>query len=496
MNIKHPLFSLSLLGLLSALPWLGPQAAKGGEPAESEREILYWVAPMDPSYRRDKPGKSPMGMDLVPVYADEAGPRVKISPAVVQSLGVRTATAERGTLWRRIDTVGYVQPDEDRMTHVSLRTDGWVERLSVKYEGERVRKGQLLFELYSPALVNAQEEYLQALVGGSRKLIRASRDRLEVLGVSADQIETLTKSRRVRQRIKVYAPQDGIVQQLNVREGMFVRPANMLMSLVDLASIWVVAEVFESQAEWVAPGAPATMRLSYLPGRQWEGEVDFVYPTLDPKTRTLRVRLRFDNPDETLKPNMYASVTVLGDPKPDALVIPAEALIRTGAEQRVIVAAGEGTFGARPVRAGVQVNGTVEILEGLEAGERVVTSGQFLLDSEASLNASLQRMEASQEAGDRAGAKVERAVSGHTEAPVAGAGIVRAVMAGHGMLTLEHEPIEALGWPAMTMDFRTADGVALDSLKEGDAVYFELRKQAEGYVITAIAPRSGKGAAR
>lgn len=464
-----------ILTLLFLVPAAPAQEQKSGE----EREILYWVAPMDPNFRRDQPGKSPMGMDLVPVYADEVGSEVKVSPAVMQNLGVRTAKAERDTLWRRIDTVGYVEPDETQLTHISLRTEGWIERLAVKSEGERVRKGQLLFELYSPTLVTAQEEYLQARASGSKALVRASRDRLEVLGMTDAQIESLARTQKPRQRVQVFAPQDGIVQSLDVREGMFVKPANMLMSLVDLSSVWVIAEVFESQSQWVSPGRPAEMRLSYLPGKVWEGEVDFVYPQLDPKTRTLRARLRFDNPSESLKPNMYASVTIYGGPKRDVLVIPAQALIRTGGESRVIVATGEGTFTARPVEVGTQVHDRVEITNGLEAGDRVVTSGQFLIDSEASLSASLQRMSGNEQedatsAGD----------SG--QAPVTGTGTVRNVMAGHGMVTLEHEPIEALDWPSMTMDFTVAEGVALSGLQAGDAVRFELRKDGERYLITSI----------
>lgn len=466
------------LGLILPLSVAWPAQSK----QQSEREILYWVAPMDPSYRRDQPGKSPMGMDLVPVYADEVGSQVKVSPAVMQNLGIRTATAQRGTLWRRIDTVGYVEPDQDRLAHVSLRTEGWVERLAVKSEGERVKKGQLLFELYSPTLVATQEEYLQALASGSKTLIRASRDRLEVLGVSQSQIDALERNRRPRQRVQIFAPQDGIVQQLNVREGMFVKPANTLMSLVDLSSIWVIAEVFESQSQWVAPGRPAQMSLTYLPGKTWEGEVDFVYPELDPKTRTLRVRLRFDNPSETLKPNMYASVTIHGAPKQNALTIPAEALIRTGRETRVILAEGEGAFSARAVKVGIQVHDTVEIVSGLEAGERVVTSGQFLIDSEASLNASLQRMALSAEPAQPKTSVPSQAGA----APIAATGVVRGIMREHGMLTLEHEPIEALGWSAMTMDFSVREGVSLDRVREGDRVRFQLEKNGKRYLITAI----------
>jgi len=363
--------------------------------ADEDREILYWVAPMDPNYRRDKPGKSPMGMDLVPVYADAAGESdtVSIDPAVVQNLGVRTAVVERGRLWRRIDTVGYVAFDERRISHIHLRTDGWIEKLYVKSNGERVKRGDLLFELYSPDLVNAQEEYVQALRGNNDYLRQASRERLEALGVSDGQIKQVAKNRRAFQHVKIYAPQDGIVDSLNVREGMYVKPATEVMALADLSSVWLLVDIFERQSDWVAPGQPAEVRLGYLPGRVWEGEVEFVYPTIDPQTRTLQARLRFDNPDEALKPNMYATVNIYAGPKGDVLSIPREALIKTGDDQRVILALGDGKFRPRRVTAGMESGDFVEITGGLKEGDRVVTSAQFLIDSEASLKASFARMD-------------------------------------------------------------------------------------------------------
>jgi len=336
-----------------------------------------------------------MGMDLVPVYAGAEGEPdsiVSIAPGIVQNLGVRTATAERSRLWRGISTVGYVDYDESKTSHIHLRTEGWIERLDVESEGERVRKGQRLFELYSPALVNAQEEFIQALKIGNTGLEQASRDRLSALGIPEDQIRQLKKDQRARQTIAIYAPQDGVVSTLPVREGMFVKPADRVMSLAELSSVWLLAEVFERQADWVKVGQPAEVRLPYLPGRTWEGQVEYIYPSLDPRTRTLKVRLRFDNPDEALKPNMYAHVKIFGGPKEDTIVIPLEALIRTGREDRVILALGAGRFESRTVTAGIESGDWVEILTGIEAGEAVVVSGQFLIDSEASLKASMRRM--------------------------------------------------------------------------------------------------------
>ena len=390
------------MNMLNTKPWiiscllamlLTPVPASSAE--DEEREIRYWVAPMDANYRRDKAGKSPMGMELVPVYADEAGTdgsSIRIAPEVVQNLGVRTAVAERSRLWRAIDTVGYVDFDESKVSHIHLRTEGWIENLTVESEGERVTKGQRLFNLYSPDLVNAQEEFVQALNAGNKGLIRASRSRLDALGIPASQIRKLEKDRKSSQTIPVYAPQDGVVSTLQVREGMFIKPSTRIMSLADLSSVWLLAEIFERQTNWVKTGQSTEVSLPYLPGRTWEGRVEYIYPSLDPKTRTLKVRLRFDNPGEELKPNMYANVKIFGGPQHDAIVIPVEALIRTGREERVVIALGGGRFASRTVTAGIESGDWVAILEGVQPGDRVVSSGQFLIDSEASLKASTQRM--------------------------------------------------------------------------------------------------------
>ncbi len=460
--------------------------------AEGDKEILYWVAPMDPNYRRDKSGKSPMGMELIPFYAGEnegGGSTITISPVVVQNLGVRTAVAELTRLWRGIDTVGYVDYDESKVSHIHLRTEGWIEKLAVESEGERVKKGEFIFEVYSPILVNVQEEFVTALSSGNKGLIRASKERLSALGISKSQINNLLKTRRVRQRISVYAPQDGVVSELPVREGMFVKPAMKVMTLGDLSTVWLLAEVFERQTEWVEVGQPAEVSLSYIPGRVWNGKVEYIYPSLDPKTRTLKVRLRFDNPGEVLKPNMYANVKIFGGAKEDTIVIPLEGLIRTGREERVIISLGEGKFEARNVKVGIESGEYVEILEGVNEGDKIVTSGQFLIDSEASMHASLTRMtepedsegstmsnmESESEADSNSGAKV-----------VSGSGVIQGIKADERKLNLQHEPIEELGWPAMTMDFSVADEVDISELSTEDRIMFQLEQRDDNYLITSI----------
>ena len=366
-------------------------------PAEKEPEILYWVAPMDPGYRRNEPGKSPMGMDLVPVYAEESTDRdaVHISSAVEQSLGVRTGKAERRSIRRKVEATAYVGLDETRVSQINLRTEGWIERLLVKNEGERVKKGQLLFEFYSPQVVNAQKEYVQAKRRNDTQMLAATEEKLVALGMVQADIQRLAKTSRVTNTVQVLAPQDGTVTSLNVREGGFVRPATEIMSLADLSSVWLQAGVFESQADWVMESQSAEARLNYMPGEIFSGQVDYVYPVLDSKTRTLQIRLRFDNPDERMKPNMYAGVTIFGKSHPDALSIPREALIRGRDVDRVVVALGDGDYTVYEVMSGIESGGWVEIVAGLEEGDEVVTSAQFLIDSEASMAGSIQRLDSS-----------------------------------------------------------------------------------------------------
>lgn len=365
-----------------------------------EKKIMYWVAPMNPSYRRDEPGKSPMGMDLIPVYEggdegmDEDMSIVKIRPEVVNNLGVRSANVERGLLWKRIGTVGYIDYDETRINHIHTRTEGWIERLQVRAEGEEVKHGQLLFELYSPPLVNAQEEYLQALASGNRLLTEASKEKLSALGISKSQIDRLEKDKKITQNIRFYAPQSGVLINLGVREGMYIKPDTQILSIANLDTIWLLAEVFERQADWVEVGQSAEAKLPSMPGAIWKGTVEYIYPDLDPVTRTLRVRLRFDNSKEKLKPNMYSHVTIFTGEKKDVISIPRGALIRDANQERVIKALGEGRFQAQDVVSGIESGDMIEIISGLNEDDKIVISSQFLIDSESNLKASLTRMQA------------------------------------------------------------------------------------------------------
>lgn len=362
-----------------------------------EKKIRYWVAPMNPNFRSDKPGKSPMGMDLVPVYEESADDKdssiVKIRPEIINNLGVRTTKVERSTLWRKIGTVGYIDYDETRIQHIHTRTEGWIQKLQVRAEGQQVKRGQLLFELYSPPLVNAQEEYLQALASGNNRLAEASQEKLFALGISKLQIDQLEKDKKVVQNINFYAPQSGVLVNLGVREGMYIKPENQVLSIANIDSIWLLAEVFEQQADWVRAGQIADAELPSLPGVIWKGKVDYIYPDLDPVTRTLRVRLRFDNAEEKLMPNMYAHVAIYAGEKKDVINIPREALIRGAEQERVILSLGDGRFKGQEVVAGMESDDRIEIISGLNEGDEIVVSSQFLIDSESNLKASLRRMQ-------------------------------------------------------------------------------------------------------
>ncbi len=365
---------------------------------EMEKKPLYWVAPMDPNYRRDKPGKSPMGMDLIPVYErehadeDQGSGTIRISPEVINNLGVRTTVAERKAFLSDIKTVGYIKYDEDKLIHIHPRVEGWIEKLYIKAEGDPVKKGQPLYEIYSPALVNAQEELVLALGRNNQNLVRAASDRLKALQLPDATVKELTRTRKVKQTVTMYVPQTGFIDNLNIREGFFVQPGTTLMSVGALDEVWVEAEVFESQASLVKKGNPVIMTLDYLPGEVWNGEVDYVYPALEEITRTVKVRMRFANDQGILKPNMFAQITIHNESDEKTLVIPREAVIRTGSMDRVVLALGEGRFRSVEVKVGRYNQTQAEILEGIEAGERVVASAQFLIDSESSKTADFSRM--------------------------------------------------------------------------------------------------------
>jgi Cu(I)/Ag(I) efflux system membrane fusion protein len=416
-------FSALLLavGLLTACGAAEPPAAISVEaegdadvPRESAVEHALkhldpkYVCPMHPRIVRDEPGSCPIcGMDLVKKLMDPmvgTYPEVALRPAVMQNLGVRIGTVERGTLWKYIRTVGRVEFDETRLAHIHPRAEGWIEDLKLRAEGERVTKGQDLAEIYAPAMLSAQVDFLQALEPQPRGVSQVKADKarnlLRLLDIPEDVIRDIQQQGEPRNRLPIRAPIDGIVTGLMARQGMYVTPETEMFTIADLSRVWVMVDVFEAQIDWLAPGLTAEIRVPARPGKVWEGRVDYLYPELDPKTRTLRVRLVFDNSDLALKPNMFADVIIYGGPKHDVLKIPAEAMIVTGERATVVKVVEEGRFQPVDVVAGMERAGEVEILSGLEEGDRIVLSGQFLIDSESSLQASFMRFPA----GDTSGA--------------------------------------------------------------------------------------------
>lgn len=450
-------------------------SAHGQQTAMPEKQPLYWVAPMDANYRRDKPGLSPMGMDLIPVYEEEktdTGPgTIKISSQVVNNLGVRVAIVSRQALQTEIKTVGYVRYDEDQLVHIHPRVEGWIEKLYVKTAGDPVQKGQPLYEIYSPALVNAQEELVIALDRKNKRLIQASKDRLKALKLPDSVIKQLIKDRKVQQSILFLAPQTGVVDNLNIREGFFVKPGTLLMSVGSLDQVWVEAQVFERQAFMVNKDQSVTMSLDFLPGKQWQGKVDYVYPTLDPKKRTVKVRLRFDNENEALKPNMFAQVVIHSNSDDEALLVPKEAVIRSGNADRVVLAFGEGRFKSVEVKLGRFDEQFIEVLSGLVEGESIVTSAQFLLDSESSKTSDFKRIDNQADEPDN-------------QATVNG--VINSIMLGHRMLNISRGPIEKWQRPAAIMDFIVDESVDLSKLTEGMNIRFTFAISEDEFVITDI----------
>jgi len=369
-----------------------PESAQTATTSEPQGEPIYYRHPHDPQRTSPTPRKDEMGMDYVPVYDAAAGPEVRISPAVINNLGVRTEAATLAALPRRAQTVGFVSFDDRRVRQVRPRAEGWIEGLSVRAMGETVNAGQLLFTVYSPMLESAQQEYLDAIRIDNDDLVAASRDRLRALGLDSGTVLRLANSGRASGRVPFHAPVAGVITELAIREGAMITPDMMAMTITELGSLWVIAEVPESQAGWVAPGTVAELRFASLPGKTLEGHVQHVYPELNMETRTVRARIVLEQPDAGIRANMLASVTLLGEANADAVTIPRNALIRGGSEDRVVLALGQGRFAPRRVVAGAESGERVAILEGLEVGEQVVVAGQFLLDSEANLRSGLGRL--------------------------------------------------------------------------------------------------------
>ena len=385
------------------------EGATGSPPsAEAERRVRHWVSPMDPSYVREAPGKDYMGHDLVPVYEGGGSSAITINPVTLQNMGVRTVAATRGDLQREVRAVGRIGYEEPKQFIVNSKLGGWVERLHVNETGQLVRKGQPLLDIYSPELVAAQQEYLLALshrselagssfaeigAGGDR-LVEAARQRLKYWDISAGQVAQLEKSGRIRKTLTLYSPYSGIVTEKKVLEGMSVMPGMELMQIADISRVWVYADIYEYELPWVKQGQDAVVEIPNAVDKPLRGKVAYVYPTVDPMTRTIQVRIELPNPGLKLKPEMFANVRLQTLPVKNALTVPVDAVLNSGTGQHVFVALGQGQFEPRTVTTGVQgANGRVQVLSGLKNGEEVVTSAQFLFDSESKLREAIQKMQ-------------------------------------------------------------------------------------------------------
>lgn len=442
----------------------------GSNMVSDSNEPLYWVAPMDPNYQRDKPGKSPMGMDLIPVYADDlAGSddkpgTIRIDASVENNLGVKTAQVSLEKLSPRIETVGYIAFDESRLWQTNVRVAGWVEKLYINAVGEKVKKDEVLFTLYSPELVKAQEELLNAYRTQRKGLINGATERLVTLGVDRAQIKQIVKRGKASQTIDIKAIDNGVIASLNIREGGYLSPSQAVISAGPLDEVWVDAEVFERQAHWIESGSSAAMTLDAVPGQTWQGEVDYVYPILDPKTRTIRMRLKFANPDGALKPNMFANIALQPVTDEFALTIPKSSVIRSGGMSRVVLAEGDGKYRSARIEIGREAANQVEVLQGLTEQDTVVTSAHFMLDSESSQSADLSRIN---------GVKPE------TET-VWAQGQITGLMKGHRMATINHKPVPEWDWPGMVMNFNFSEDVDLAELENGQVIDFEMAKMESG----------------
>jgi len=455
-----------------------------------EPKPLYWVAPMDANYQRDKPGKSPMGMDLIPVFETKqqtntsngaiTSDAITISPDVIQNLGVRTGVATYAKLSSTITSVGYVKFNEDKLVHIHPRVSGWVEKLYVKSEGDRVIQDQPIYSLYSPELVNAQEELLLSLNRKNKRLIQASELRLKALQISDQFISALKATQVVQQTVNFYAPQTGVVHNLNIREGFYVQPGTTMLSIASLNEIWVETEIFERQSALVKQGDPLEVRLDYLPGKVWQGKVDYIYPTLDSKTRTLRIRTRLDNKDELLKPNMFAQVQVNISREAEKLLVPREAVIRTGLQNRVVLALGEGQFKSIAVQTGQSDLQNIEILSGLNEGDQVAVSAQFLLDSESSKTSDFKRFSTQNQ-------KITDSKSTELlDDSVWVAAKIEKQLIDQGRVLVKHDAIEAWNMPAMTMEYGLSPAVDIKRLTPGTVLHMEVIQTKGQYQISAV----------
>ena len=386
---------------------LTPNASK----TKNAEQPLFYRNSMNPSVTSPVPAKDSMGMDYTPVFAGETDNKsvlgtVKIDPVVVQNIGIRTSFAKQESMSRTIRASGRVAFDEQKMARLHPKVEGWIEELAVDKTGQTVKKGDVLVSIYSPKLVSTQQEYLLALnslkslkdspfedvARGAKEMVASARERLQLLDVPEHQIVELEKSRKIKKQLHIHTPVKGTVTRIGSRQGQYVTPKTELYMVVDLSQVWVYADVYEYELPWIKVGDEVEMSLASVPGKIFSGRLGYIYPYAEVKTRTTKVRVIFDNPDQLLRPDMFAEVTIHSDVNKNAIVIPAQAVIRSGARSQVFVVTEPGKFEPRLVTLGIESSGKVAVLSGLTEGEEVVTSAQFMVDSESKLREATEKM--------------------------------------------------------------------------------------------------------
>jgi len=395
----------------------GSTEAKANGPCPGGAQPLAWRSAMNPTVTSPTPKKDGMGMDYVPMCADSAAGgnapagTVRIDPTMTQDIGVRVTTAQRKQLSRTIITVGRITYDETKLVTLHPKVEGWVDKLFVDKTGEKVEKGTMLLGYYSPQLVSTQEEYLLALSNwkqlksspypdirdGAKRLLNSALDRLRFFDVPKHQIVALRKTHAVLKNLHIQSPAAGIVTKIGVREGAHITPMTELYQIADLSRVWVLADLYEYEVSWVKKGDIATLTIASLPGQSFTGKITYIYPYLDAKTRTNKVRIEFDNSAGLLKPDMFGDVALSTSKSKPGIFVPRESLLITGKRTHIFVQTGKGRYEPRTVKTGISADGMIEILEGVDAGEKVVTSGQFLIDSESSIREATAKMMAPKE---------------------------------------------------------------------------------------------------
>jgi Cu(I)/Ag(I) efflux system membrane fusion protein len=480
------------LGVRAGAHDAAPAATAAPGVDKTGRKVLYWHDPMVPGQRFDKPGKSPfMDMDLVPVYAEEgqAEGGVAVSPGVRQNLGIRIAEARKGPLASTLDAVGNVAFNERDLVLLQARGSGYVEKLFVRAPLEQVAKGQALLQLYVPDWVAAQEEYLaiKRMPAGADTagLLDAALQRMRLVGMTEQQVRQVSARSQVSPRITVTAPVDGVVSELSVREGMTVALGTPLFRINGLRTVWVNAEVPESAAAQVQPGMAVRATSPAFPGTEFSGKVEALLPDVNTATRTLKARIELANPGGKLVPGMFATIHLAPAQSRETLLVPSEAVIQTGTRAVVITAPGEGKFAAVEVVTGAEANGQTEVVKGLSEGQKVVASGQFLIDSEASLRGTLQRL------GGTAAPEPMPAMPANAATHRA-TGKVEQIAKDE--VTISHGPVPSLNWGPMTMGFALPAGGLPKDIKVGDTVQFEFQKGDRGFKIVSMSRTAATGA--